>query len=510
MQALQSLAEALFGLFTPMSLFHVAWATLLGIFVGSLPGLTATMGVALLTTLTYTLDRDAAILVLICMYVGAIYGGSRSAILLNIPGTPASAATSLDGYPLAQRGQAANAMALATAGSSLGTLVGIVLLVMLAPPLADIALDFGSFEFFWLALFGIVISGQLTGGGSALKGYIAGLLGLMVAMVGSEGIHAHVRFNLGIDDLNGGIALIPAMVGAFGFAEVLSVMWRPKGEMVETDSESTRALPRLIDLWRYKFTIVRSGIIGTLVGIIPGVGEDIGAWSSYAAAKKLSKEPELYGKGSTEGLTAAETGNSAVVPGALIPALTLAVPGSAPAAVLIAALFIHGIRPGPMIMIEQPDFIYNIAAMLILATVAIAVFGLSLTRFFIQILKVPRELLMPIVFTLCVIGPYALTQRVFDIWVMLFFGLAGFVLRRMDYPMAPLVLGIILGTLLDKSLRRGLTLSNGDLSPFFTRPISATFALIIGLSIVLSIPAVRRALARLLPGKRQLPVQEES
>ena len=500
MQALQSLADALINLCTPMSLFHVAWATLLGIFVGSLPGLTATMGVALLTTLTYTLDRDAAILVLICMYVGAIYGGSRSAILLNIPGTPASAATSLDGYPLAQRGEAANAMALATAGSALGTLVGIVLLVLLAPPLAEVALNFGSFEFFWLALFGIVISGQLTGGGSPLKGYIAGLLGLMVAMIGSEGIHAHIRFNLGLDDLNGGIALIPAMVGAFGFAEVLTVMWRPKGEMVDTTTTSTRALPRLIDLWRFKFTIVRSGVIGTMVGIIPGVGEDIGAWSSYAVAKKLSKQPELYGKGSTEGLTAAETGNSAVVPGALIPALTLAVPGSAPAAVLIAALFIHGIRPGPMIMIEQPDFIYSIAAMLVLATIAIAIFGLSLTRLFIKILKVPRELLMPVVFTLCVIGPYALTQRLFDIWVMLFFGLVGFVLRRMDYPMAPLVLGIILGTLLDKSLRRGLTLSNGDLTPFFTRPISAAFALIIVLTIVLSIPAVRGYLTRLIPG----------
>lgn len=500
MQALQSLADALIHLCTPMSLFHVAWATLLGIFVGSLPGLTATMGVALLTTLTYTLERDAAILVLICMYVGAIYGGSRSAILLNIPGTPASAATSLDGYPLAQRGEAANAMSLATAGSALGTLVGIVLLVLLAPPLAEVALNFGSFEFFWLALFGIVISGQLTGGGSPLKGYIAGLLGLMVAMIGSEGIHAHIRFNLGLDDLNGGIALIPAMVGAFGFAEVLTVMWRPRGEMVDTESTSTRALPRLLDLWRFKFTIVRSGVIGTIVGIIPGVGEDIGAWSSYAMAKKLSKQPELYGKGSTEGLTAAETGNSAVVPGALIPALTLAVPGSAPAAVLIAALFIHGIRPGPMIMIEQPDFIYSIAAMLVLATLAIAIFGLSLTRVFIRILKVPRELLMPVVFTLCVIGPYALTQRMFDIWVMLFFGLIGFVLRRMDYPMAPLVLGIILGSLLDKSLRRGLTLSNGDLTPFFTRPISAAFALVILLAIVLSIPAVRGYLRRLVPG----------
>ncbi|MBX2885200.1 MAG: tripartite tricarboxylate transporter permease, partial [Granulosicoccus sp.] len=258
MDAITALIEALTNLITPMSLFHVAWATLLGIFVGSLPGLTATMGVALLTTLTYTLERDAAILVLICMYVGAIYGGSRSAILLNIPGTPASAATSLDGYPLAKSGKANYAMTLATAGSALGTLVGIILLVLLAPPLAEVALNFGSFEFFWLAVFGIVISAQLTAGTSQLKGYIAGLLGLMVAMIGSEGIHAHVRFNLGFSDLNGGIALIPAMVGAFGFAEILTVMWRPRGTLIDSKTNDARTLPKFSDLWRYKFTIGRS------------------------------------------------------------------------------------------------------------------------------------------------------------------------------------------------------------------------------------------------------------
>ncbi len=498
MDGLLSLFQAFQQMATGQMLFHVVWATLLGIFVGSLPGLTATMGVALLTTLTYTLDRDAAITVLICMYVGAIYGGSRSAILLNIPGTPASAATALDGYPLAQSGRAGYAMALATAGSAMGTMVGILLLVMLAPPLAEAALSFGSFEFFWLAVFGIVISGQLTGGISPLKGYIAGLIGLMVAMIGSEGIHAHIRFNFGVPELNGGIGLIPAMVGAFGFAEVLTVMWRAKARVVKSADKRDRILPKLVDLWRYKFTIARSGVIGTLVGIIPGVGEDIGAWASYAAARRTSKERADFGKGSYEGLTAAETGNSAVVPGALIPALTLAVPGSAPAAVLIAALFIHGVRPGPMIMIEQPDFIYSVAVMLIFATIAIAIFGLFLTRIFVLVLKVPREILMPLVFTLCVIGPYALTQRTFEIWVMVVFGLIGFVLRQMNYPMAPLVLGIILGALLDKSLRRGLTLSDGDLTPFFTRPISAVFVIIIILSIALGVPAVRNAISRAL------------
>ena len=500
MERLAEFLTAVAAFTTPVAIFHVMWATLLGIFVGSLPGLTATMGVALLTTLTYTLERDVAILVLICMYVGAIYGGSRSAILLNIPGTPASAATALDGFPLAQAGQAGYAMALATAGSALGTIVGIVLLVLLAPPLGEAALRFGSFEFFWLAVFGIVISGQLTGGAHPLKGYIAGILGLMVAMVGSDGIHAHIRFNLGFSELNGGIGLIPAMVGAFGFAEVLTVMWQRRPQFAPRQGGDDRILPRLSDLWRYKFTIGRSGVIGTLVGIIPGVGEDIGAWASYAAAKRTSRERAEFGTGSKEGLTAAETGNSAVVPGALIPALTLAVPGSAPAAVLIAALFIHGIRPGPMIMIEQPDFIYRVAAMLFLATLAILAFGLALSRVFALILRVPRSLLMPVVFVLCVIGPYALTQRLFDVWVMVGFGVLGFVLRQMKFPMPPLVLGIILGDLLDKNLRRGLTLSDGDLAPFFTRPISVAFVVLILVTIAASAPPVRRAAARLLPG----------
>lgn len=492
MSGLVDLFAGLGTLMTPAMLFHAAWATLLGIVVGSLPGLTATMGVALMTTLTYSLDSTTAIFVLICMYVGAIYGGSRSAILLNIPGTPASAATSLDGYPLARQGRAGYAMGLATAGSALGTLAGVLMLVLIAPPLAEAALNFGSFEFFWLAVFGILISGQLTADTTPLKGYIAGLLGLAVAMIGSEGIHAHVRFNLGVQDLNAGIALIPAMVGAFGFAEVLTAMWNKAGELAVKKDKSDRTIPDLADIWRYKFTIARSGVIGTIVGIIPGVGEDIGAWASYATARKTSKEKEKFGHGSHEGLIAAETGNSAVVPGSLIPAITLAVPGSASSAVLIAALFIHGIRPGPLIMIEQPHFVGLISAMVVIATIFMAFYGLTLTRAFVQVLKVPYSYLMPVVFVLCVIGTFALSQRIFDIWIMVFFGLVGFVLRQMKYPMAPLVLGIILGDLLDKSLRRGLTLSDGELAPFFTRPVSAAFVALIVLSIAMNLAPVRR------------------
>ena len=489
MQGLQTFFEAIWALLSFQTLFTAAWSTLLGIVVGTLPGLTATMGVALLTTLTYKMGPEQAILALICMYVGSIYGGSRSAILLNIPGTPASAATTLDGFPLARAGQAGFAMGIATTSSAMGTVIGIFFLAATAPLLANVALDFHSYEFFWLALFGVVISGQLTSMNAPLKGYIAGILGLLVAMVGMEGIHASLRFTFGIGDLNGGIGLIPAMVGAFGFAEVLNVMYEKRAEIVAGTVD--RVVPRFVDIWRYKVTALRSGVIGTFIGVIPGVGEDIGAWASYAAARRASKTPEEFGKGSIDGLTAAETGNSAVVPGALIPALTLAVPGSAPAAVLIAALFIHGVRPGPMIMIEQPAFVYSIVAMLLFATIGITVFGLMLTRPLLYVLRIPRERLMPVVFVLCVIGPYAITQRMFDVWVMLFFGIAGFILRRMDYPMAPLVLGIILGDLMDKNLRRGLTLSDGDLSPFLTRPISMVFWIVIVLTILFSIGRIR-------------------
>ena len=498
--------QALGGfLSSPAIWFDVAWATLLGIVVGALPGLTATLGIALLTTLTFRMDSTQAILILICMYVGAIYGGSRSAILLNIPGTPANAATALDGFPLARAGQGGRAMGIATTGSFLGGMIGMLALALVAPVLGDFALSFGSYEFFWLALFGVLISGQLTTSGDSLKGWIAGFLGLFFAMVGQEGIQSYQRFSYGNTDIAGGIGLLPALVGAFGFAEVLIVMKSGVFEAIRDASD--RVLPRWEDIWHHKRTIVRSGLIGTFMGLLPGVGEDMGAWMSYAAAKRASKHKELFGKGAVEGLMAAETGNNAAVPGAIIPVLTLAVPGSAPAAVLLAAMFIHGIRPGPMIMIEFPAFVFQVVAMVFVATVAMFVLGLLLTRPLLKVLSVPRAYLMPIIFTLCSIGSYAIAGRIFDIYVMLFFGVLGMVLRQMDYPMAPLVLGIVLGDLLDKSFRRGMTLSDGNFIDFLNRPISIVLALACLSMLLAAIPAVRSRVAALvqrlpLPGSR--------
>ncbi len=489
---LSKLINAIWGFFAPLALFHIAWSTLLGIVVGALPGLTATMGIALITTLTYKFSPDLAILVLICVYVGAIYGGSRTAILINIPGTPANAATTLDGFPLAKQGLAGRAMGIATLGSILGSFIGMIFLAALAPLLGNYALKFQSFEFFWLAIFGIIISGHLTALEDPIKGWIAGFLGLLIAMVGQEGIHAYERFTFGTTELLGGFALIPAMVGAFGFAEILNVMRNPPAEKAGRPRDSV--IPKLGDVLRYWRTIIRSGLIGTFIGIIPGVGEDIGAWVSYAAARRKSEEKEKFGKGSMEGLMAAETGNNAVVPGAIIPALTLAIPGSAPAAVLLAAMFIHGLRPGPLIMVESPHFVYQVVAMVFWATLAIFFYGISLSKLFLKVLAIPRTRLMPVVFVLCAIGSYAITNRLFDVWVMIGFGIFGFILREMKYPMAPLVLGIILGDLLDKNLRRGLVLTDGDLLPFFTRPICLVLWLITLSSIFFSIGPLRRSM----------------
>lgn len=490
METLVSLGTAIASLATQSSLLTVAWATLLGMVVGMLPGLTATLGIALLTTLTFRMEAGQAILILICMYVGAIYGGSRTAILLNIPGTPANAATALDGFPLARSGRAGEALGLATIASCIGSMGGLVLLAIIAPELAELGLRFQSYEFFWLAVFGVVISGRLTAIDDPIKGWIAGFLGLLLAQVGQEGIHAVPRFTYGFNDLTGGLGLLPALVGAFGFAEVLMVMKHPVYETVR--DAGRRLLPPIRSMLRRWWTMLRSAILGTSMGIIPGVGEDMGAWLSYAVARRSSPEPKSFGRGNTTGLIAAEAGNSAAVPGAIIPVLTLAVPGSAPAAVLLAAMIIHGVRPGPLIMIESPSFIAEVAAMLFWASLAILVLGLLLTRPMLLILRVPRTFLMPIIFVLCVVGAFAIASRVFDIWVMLGFGVLGFALRQMGYPMAPLVLGIVLGDILDKNFRRGMVLSDGSLEPFVTRPISATLAVLTAATILFGIGPVRR------------------
>ncbi len=477
----------------PVLLFHLSWSTLLGILVGILPGLTATLGVAILTTLTFGFPPEIAIPMLLCVYIGAIYGGSRTAIVLNIPGTPANAATTVDGFPLARSGMAGFALNVATIMSGIGSIVGAIFIVSLAPALGALALKFGSWEFAILAIFGTIIAGSLTAPKDPLKGWIAGFLGLMIAMIGLDEIVSFPRYTFGNIQLYGGISLLPVLVGVYGVPEILTSLKRvTKAEVVLDFSKSERKLSYLETIKKNALNLLRSGIIGVFIGVIPGVGEDVAAWVAYDAAKRMSKEPEKFGKGSIEGLTAAETANNACVGGAIIPVLTLAVPGSAPAAVLLAAMWIHGIKAGPLLPIQHPEMIGYVAGSFVIATILMVVFGLLVTRLFLNILLVPTEILMPIIFVLCVVGTYVLNGRLFDVWVMLLFGLLGYFMRINDFPAAPFVLGFILGPMADTNIRRALMLKNGDISPFFTRPIS--LVLIIAITLVV--------LSKYLPKKR--------
>jgi putative tricarboxylic transport membrane protein len=485
--------KELLKFFTPITLFHIFWSTFIGMIVGMLPGLTATMGIALLTGLTFGMEPRLAIIILICVYVGAITGGSRSAILLNIPGTPANAAACLDGFPLAQRGEGGQAIGLAATASFIGTVFGLFCMAFFTPFLGKIALEFYSYEFFWLAIFGIIICGNLTAPADPLKGWIAGFFGLLVSLVGMEGITAYPRFSFGYPQMRGGFALIPVLVGVYGIAEVIGGM----GEVVlpKVRSKVGRIIPRMRDLINHYRHILRSGVIGVIVGAIPGVGEDVASWVSYDFAKRSSKDPEKFGKGSLEGLIAAETGDNACIGGAIIPVLSLAVPGSAPAAVLLAAMWLHGVRPGPLLMLEFPNYIWEVTAMMIMASFASLVISLSFVRAQVKILLIPRPILMPIVFVLCVMGAYAINVRVFDIWVMMFFGVIGYVMRKYYYPAAPLVLGVILGDMADVNLRRGLIRAEGDIVPFLTRPISLILILLIILTVIARTKAFKNLLS---------------
>src|SRR3954449_6428675 len=493
LSGLSELGQAYLHILNPYSLAFGLSGALLGIIVGCLPGLSATLCIALLTTLTIKLAPNDAILILICSYVGTLYGGSRSAILLNMPGTAANAASCADGFALAQRGEAGRAIGIATSGAFMGTLFGVLCLAAFTPSLAEVALSFVAYEFFWLALFGVTMSGSIVGD-DPLKGWLMGALGLFVAQIGQEGLYAHDRFTFGWSQLSGGISLIPALVGAFGFAEVLTTLADPvERKMVEMRDS---VLPRFREVFQYWRTVLRSGAIGVLTGLMPGVGEDAGAWMSYAAAKAVSKEREQFGKGSIDGLMAAETGDMASIPGHIIPCLALGIPGSAPSAVLMAAMIIHGIQPGPMMLIQHPHFVYEVVAMTSLATVTILIFGLFLVKPLLLILRVRHTVLMPVIFLLCTVGAFASASRLFDVYAMLAIGIGAFFLRRRGYQMAPFVLGLVLGPLLDKSLRRGLVLSDGDITPFFTRPICTAFATVTIFTLLLYVPPIKAAVNR--------------
>lgn len=465
-------------------------STILGIIFGALPGLTATLGVGLLTTLTYGINTSEAMVVLLGMYVGAVYGGSYGSILVNIPGTPAAAATALDGYPLACKGEGGTALGITTTSSFIGTMVGMFFLAIFAPLVASLALQFTSFEFFLLAFFGIMISGGLTGQDLVYKGWISGMIGLFLSLIGRDHVQYFPRFTFGITELDGGLEIVPVLIGAFGIPQIIQVI-RDKLSVGEAKTFQ-RVLPEWGIIFRNIKTIVRSALIGVGIGAVPGVGEDVAAWVSYGTAKKVSKNPENFGKGVYEGVIACETANNACIGGAIIPLLTLGIPGSPPAAMLLGALLIHNIAPGPMLSIDHPHFITEMTAILCLASFAMFICGLVLARQVVKVLRIPPCVFMPIVLFLCIIGSYALGMKVFNLYLMVPIGILAYVMQSMEYPIAPLVIGVILGPMADENLRRALMVSQGSFLPFFQRPVAMILLFVIVWLFVSQTPVYKR------------------
>ena len=495
---LSLMANAAGGVFQGMNLLIVAGAVLLGLVVGAIPGLTGTMALALLINLTYTLPSDQAVAFMLGVYVGAVSGGLFSAIMLNIPGTPNAAATALDGYPLAKKGKGGKALFGGVMASCLGTILSCILMMIATPFLSSIALKFGKWEMFLLAIFGITICGNLSVDCSPLKGWLAGFMGFFVAMIGVENMYNSGRF-IFVAPLRSGVELIPALIGLFGIAEVLTVL--QDRTPLEVNSDMGTILPDKDEFRQLMRPLLRSTLIGCGIGAIPGAGEDIAAWLSYSTGKSRSKNRDQFGKGSFEGLACSETANNACIPGAMIPMLTLAIPGSTQAAMFLAALNLHGIQPGPMLTVKSPSFMYTVGLTLIVAAIVMLALSLVLTKPMVMILQINRKILMPIIVALTVVGAFASRTNMFDVKLMLVFGIIGFILRKLNYPLAPLTLGLILGGTADINFRQSLTMKGNVL----TRAVGDILLIVVLYSLISgTIKTIKGVKADLAGGKKEI------
>lgn len=444
-----------------------------GIIIGSIPGFTITMGVALTLPFSFGMEPINGIALMMGVQVGGSSGGLITACLLGIPGTPSAMATTFDGYPMAKNGQPGKALAIGLWSSFVGTIISGIILIFTAPILAEWALAFGPWEMFALMLFGISAIASLSEG-SLLKGLIAGSLGLMFSMVGSDPLTAVSRFTFGFTELMAGFNFLPVLIGIFAFSQLMDDIRKPPGQL-SLDSSASVSYPILKtirDLWKSGVNVIRSSLVGTLVGILPAAGGSIANILSYDVAKKFSKKPQEFGKGSKDGLIAAESANNSSIGGSLVPMLSFGIPGDAVTAMMLGALLIHGIQPGPLLMQNQPVLVNGIFISLFIAAILMLIVQSFGIKVFMKINQIPHYLLVPIVLLLCVLGSFAVNNRIFDVWVLLIFGLIGFWMKANKFPLAPFILGIILGPMIEENLRQAVSVSS-NLSMFFMRPISA-------------------------------------
>ena len=489
---------ALGNIFEPATFLMIVIGLSLGMVFGALPGLTATMGVAILLPITFGMDPLQGLLVLIGIYFGAIYGGAIPAILINTPGTPAAAATAIDGNMMARNGQAGRAMGISIVASVFGGTFSTIVLILVAPQLAQVALQFGSPEYFAMAIFGISIIISLSSD-NMLKGIIVGLFGILLSMIGVDPISGIARFTFGNVNLLGGVSFIPILIGIFAFAQALIMIEEVFTGSTRVEQAKVEGIfPKLADIARCKWTMLRSAAIGTFVGAIPGTGGDISAFLSYNETRRWSKNRDNMGKGELEGVAAPEAANNATCGGAFIPLLTLGIPGDAVTAVMLGALIMQGVRPGPSLFNEQRELLFSIFTGMMVAQAILLVVAFLGLRLFIKVLSIKKEFLIPLIIILCVIGSLAINNNMFDVWIMMGMGLIWYFALKFGFPQSPLIIGLILGPMAEREFRRSLVISNGDFAIFYQSPIVVflvTVAILSMLSPVLK-PLWRRVRAK--------------
>nr|WP_163501735.1 tripartite tricarboxylate transporter permease [Halomonas socia] len=483
----------------PHLLALTALGTLAGIYVGAIPGLSVTMAVSILISFTFSWDINNALALMVGIYVGGVYGGSRTAILLNIPGSPAALTTAFDGYPLAQRGEAGRAIGLSTVMSVIGGFIGVAILAATAPMLSDLALRFAPRDYFLIAVLGLLLVSTLSGK-SLARGIFAVALGGVIGLVGMDPVTAQGRFTMGNMNLMGGIHYVVVMIGLFGVAEAFYQLHHLN--TVPVKQKVDKIVPSFNMVARYLPLSIRTSVIGVVVGALPGTGGDIASLFAYDHAKRTVKNPSRpFGEGAYEGLVAPETANNAAVGGAYVPMLTLGMPGDAVTAVIIGALVIHGLNPGPMLMVETPHIFWFTVGNLALANIFLLVFGLTGIKLFSKIVELPKAVLIPLILVLCVVGTYSINSNMTEVYWMLGFGILGYFLKVFGFQMGPIILGVILGPLLDETYRQAMSSVGDNVGDFLlglvVNPLSLVLTSVIVLVLLGNTPAKRLLMERL-------------
>ncbi len=480
--------DGLMGILNILCLTFMFAGTIIGIIFGAIPGLSATMAVAICLPLTYKMSQTMSIAFLISLYIGGISGGLISAILLNIPGTPSSVATTFDGVPMARKGQAGKALGVAVFSSLVGTLFSVLVLMFVAAPVASLALKFGPYEYFAVCFFAMVLLSALVSD-SMLKGFTASVFGVLVSMVGVAPVGSAIRFTFGVRALNLGFASMPVLIGLFAVADILkSSIKRPATEKAEVVQDyKIKGLGfRPSELIGNGFNFLRSAVLGLLIGILPGIGGSTSNVIAYSVAKQTSKNGKDYGTGIIDGLIASETSNNACIGGAMIPLLTLGIPGDGPTAILLGGLTIAGITPGPLLFKNNATFVYSIYFALLIAAVMMFIVELMGMKLFVRILMIPKHYLLPVIMALCVVGVYGSNNQYFDIWAAVIFGVVGFLMTRYKFPLSPFILGFLLGGVTETYLIRAIQYSRGNLLKGFAgSPIALVFLTATLISVVI-------------------------